>query len=30
MTNDTLRILLREAVGLDVEIEKMLGEIDER
>src|SRR4051812_18548533 len=27
--NDTLRILLREAVGLDVEIEKLLGEIDE-
>ena len=26
---DTLRILLREAVGLDVEIEKLLGEIDE-
>ena len=26
---DTLRILLREAVGLDVDIEKMLGEIDE-
>lgn len=25
----TLRILLREAVGLDVEIEKLLGEIDE-
>jgi AcrR family transcriptional regulator len=27
--DDTLRILLREAVGLDVEIEKLLGEIDE-
>ncbi|MDB4958972.1 MAG: Transcriptional regulator, TetR family protein [Myxococcales bacterium] len=27
--DDTLRILLREAVGLDVEIEKILGEIDE-
>ena len=27
--NDTLRILLREAVGLDVEVEKVLGEIDE-
>jgi len=27
--NDTLRILLREAVGLDVDIEKTLGEIDE-
>lgn len=27
--DDTLRILLREAVGLDVDIEKMLGEIDE-
>lgn len=27
--DDTLRILLREAVGLDVEIEKTLGEIDE-
>jgi AcrR family transcriptional regulator len=26
--DDTLRILLREAVGLDVEIEKILGEID--
>ena len=26
---DTLRILLREAVGLDVEIERMLGDIDE-
>ncbi|HEU0029164.1 MAG TPA: helix-turn-helix domain-containing protein [Kofleriaceae bacterium] len=26
---DTLRILLREAVGLDVDIEKMLGEIDD-
>ena len=26
---DTLRILLREAVGLDVDIEKMLGAIDE-
>jgi TetR/AcrR family fatty acid metabolism transcriptional regulator len=26
---DTLRIVLREAVGLDVEIEKILGEIDE-
>jgi len=26
---DTLRILLREAVGLDVEVEKILGEIDE-
>ncbi len=26
---DTLRILLREAVGLDVDIEKTLGEIDE-
>lgn len=26
---DTLRILLREAVGLDVEVEKLLGEIDE-
>jgi AcrR family transcriptional regulator len=25
---DTLRILLREAVGLDVEVEKILGEID--
>lgn len=25
----TLRILLREAVGLDVDVEKMLGEIDE-
>lgn len=27
--DDTLRILLREAVGLDVDIEKTLGEIDE-
>jgi AcrR family transcriptional regulator len=27
--DDTLRILLREAVGLDVEIETLLGEIDE-
>jgi AcrR family transcriptional regulator len=27
--DDTLQILLREAVGLDVDIEKMLGEIDE-
>jgi AcrR family transcriptional regulator len=27
--NDTLRILLREAVGLDVEVEKLLNEIDE-
>lgn len=27
--DDTLRILLREAVGLDVDIEKILGEIDE-
>lgn len=27
--NDTLRILLREAVGLDVDIEKTLREIDE-
>ena len=27
--NDTLRILLREAVGLDVEVEKVLGEIDD-
>lgn len=27
--HDTLRILLREAVGLDVGIEKILGEIDE-
>jgi hypothetical protein len=27
--DDTLRILLREAVGLDVDIEKLLGEIDE-
>jgi AcrR family transcriptional regulator len=27
--DDTLRILLREAVGLDVDVEKMLGEIDE-
>jgi AcrR family transcriptional regulator len=26
---DTLRILLREAVGLDVDVEKLLGEIDE-
>ncbi len=26
---DTLRILLREAVGLDVGVEKLLGEIDE-
>jgi TetR/AcrR family fatty acid metabolism transcriptional regulator len=26
---DTLRILLREAVGLDVEVEKLLGEIDD-
>jgi AcrR family transcriptional regulator len=26
--DDTLRILLREAVGLDVEVEKILGEID--
>lgn len=26
--NDTLRILLREAVGLDVDVEKILGEID--
>jgi AcrR family transcriptional regulator len=26
---DTLRILLREAVGLDVDFEKMLGEIDD-
>lgn len=26
---DTLRILLREAVGLDIEVEKLLGEIDE-
>jgi AcrR family transcriptional regulator len=26
---DTLRILLREAVGLDVEVEKILGEIDD-
>ena len=26
---DTLRILLREAVGLDVEVEKILAEIDE-
>src|SRR5438067_5310308 len=26
---NTLRILLREAVGLDVDIEKMLGEIDD-
>jgi len=27
--SDTLRILLREAVGLDVEVVKILGEIDE-
>lgn len=27
--DDTLRILLREAVGLDVDVEKMLGQIDE-
>ena len=27
--DDSMRILLREAVGLDVEIEKLLGEIDE-
>ncbi|MBX3157091.1 MAG: TetR/AcrR family transcriptional regulator [Deltaproteobacteria bacterium] len=27
--DDTLRILLREAVGLDVDIEKVLGEIDD-
>jgi AcrR family transcriptional regulator len=27
--SDTLRIVLREAVGLDVEVEKLLGEIDE-
>src|ERR1043165_4215490 len=27
--SDTLRILLREAVGLDVEVEKLLNEIDE-
>jgi AcrR family transcriptional regulator len=27
--DDTIRILLREAVGLDVEIEKLLGDIDE-
>ena len=27
--SDTLRILLREAVGLDVEVEALLGEIDE-
>src|SRR5215470_12568188 len=27
--DDTLRILLREAVGLDVDVEKLLGEIDE-
>jgi len=27
--SDTLRILLREAVGLDVEVEKLLGEIDD-
>jgi TetR/AcrR family fatty acid metabolism transcriptional regulator len=26
---DTLRILLREAVGLDVDVERILGEIDE-
>jgi hypothetical protein len=26
---DTLRIILREAVGLDVDVEKMLGEIDD-
>jgi AcrR family transcriptional regulator len=26
---DTLRILLREAVGLDVDVERLLGEIDE-
>jgi hypothetical protein len=26
---DTLRILLREAVGLDVDVEQVLGEIDE-
>jgi AcrR family transcriptional regulator len=26
---DTLRIVLREAVGLDVDVEKILGEIDE-
>lgn len=26
---DTLRILLREAVGLDVDVEKLLGEIDD-
>src|SRR5438105_1650506 len=26
---DTLRILLREAVGLDIEVEKILGEIDD-
>lgn len=26
--DDTLRILLREAVGLDVDVEKLLGEID--
>jgi TetR/AcrR family fatty acid metabolism transcriptional regulator len=27
--DDTLRILLREAVGLDAQVEKILGEIDE-
>lgn len=27
--DDTLRILLREAVGLDLDVEKLLGEIDE-
>jgi AcrR family transcriptional regulator len=27
--DDTLRILLREAVGLDVDVERILGEIDE-
>jgi len=27
--DDTLRILLREAVGLDVDVEKVLGEIDD-
>jgi|SRR5262245_40901307 len=27
--DDTLRILLREAVGLDVDVEKLLGEIDD-
>jgi AcrR family transcriptional regulator len=27
--SDTLRILLREAVGIDVEVEKLLGEIDD-